>query len=243
MNDIMDANRERSTKPAKAARSSVLGPSTRAEAAANEIRRRILAGYYVGGQPLRQDSLADELGISRVPVREALVLLEAEGLIKIHPHRGAVVAALSVEDIEELVRLRVMLEPVLLRQSAPRLTADDYEQLDRVLADYTGDLDANSIERFGKRNTDLHGILYYRANSPRTESIVTTLLQANDRYARMQISYTAGQERADREHREIVELCRSGDIDAACRHLADHIQDAGDALIEFIRHRHPTQLV
>jgi DNA-binding GntR family transcriptional regulator len=239
----MNANRERPARPLSVTKTSVLGPSTRAEAAANEIRRRILAGHYVGGQPLRQDLLAEELGVSRVPVREALVLREAEGLIRIHPHRGAVVAALSVEDIEELVRLRVMLEPMLLRQSAPYLTAEDFQALDRILAEYTGDLDANSIESFGKRNTDLHGVLYQRANSPRTESIVTTLLQANDRYARMQISYTAGQETADREHREIVELCRVGDIDAACRHLADHIQAAGDALIEFIRQRSPTQLV
>jgi len=243
MNDVMTANRERGARPMGAPKTSVLGPSTRAEAAANEIRRRILAGHYVGGQPLRQDLLAEELGVSRVPVREALVLLEAEGLIRIHPHRGAVVAALSVEDIEELVRLRVMLEPMLLRQSVPHLTADDYAALDRILAEYTGDLDANSVEHFGKRNTDLHGVLYQRANSPRTESIVTTLLQANDRYARMQISYTDGQKRADREHREIVELCRAGDLDAACRHLANHIQAAGDALIEFIRQRSPSQLI
>ena len=242
MNALMSLDRDRPGQPARAKKPSILGPSTRAEAAANEIRRRILSGRYVGGQPLRQDLLAEELGVSRVPVREALVLLEAEGLIRIHPHRGAVVSTLSVGDIEELVQLRVALEPMLLRRSAPHLTGDDYEMLDSILAEYTGDLDSNSIENFGKRNADLHGVLYRRANLPRTESIVSTLLQANDRYARMQISYTAGQDQADREHREIVESCRAGDIDAACSKLGLHIQAAGDALIEFIRQRSPSQL-
>lgn len=177
-----------------------------------------------------------------MPVREALVQLEAEGLIRIHPHRGAVVAALSVEDIDELVRLRVMLEPMLLEQSAPRLTAEDYQALDQILAEYSTDLATHSIESFGKLNSDLHGVLYHRANLPRTESIVMTLLQANDRYARMQISYTAGEDRADHEHKEIVHLCRIGDVGGACRQLASHIRDAGDALIEFIRQRSPSQL-
>lgn len=221
-------------------RGSVLGPSTRAEAAANEIRNRILDGRYPGGQPLKQDFLAGELGVSRAPVREALVQLEAEGLIRIHPHRGAVVAELSADDIEELFQLRVMLEPMLLRRSAPRLTAEDFDMLDQILAVYSGELSSNSVARFGKLNSDLHRVLYRRADLPRTEAIVTTLLQANDRYARMQISYTAGQERADAEHRKIVSLCRNGDVKASCHLLADHIRHAGDALTAFIRQRSPT---
>src|SRR5215472_1430161 len=164
MNEIMGLSRARAARPQGTSKTSILGPSTRAEAAANEIRRRILEGHYAGGQPLRQDLLAEELGVSRVPVREALVLLEAEGLIRIHPHRGAVVAALSVEDIEELVQLRVMLEPTLLKRSAPRLTTDDYRAVDQILAEYTRDLASNSVEQFGKLNSDLHGVLYQRAN-------------------------------------------------------------------------------
>lgn len=212
-------------------------PGTRAEAAANEIRARILNGRYHEGQQLKQDFLADELGISRVPVREALVLLEAEGLVRIQAHRGAVVVELSTDDVEELVHLRVMLEPELLRLSAPRLTPEDYARLDEILALYSSELATNSIDQFGKLNWELHGTLYSRSHRPRTEAIVTNLLHANDRYARMQISYTKGQDRADHEHKEIVHLCRIGEVDGACRALGQHIQDAGDALIQFIRDR------
>src|SRR5437660_12006142 len=74
------------------------------------LRGRILRGDYPEGEPLRQDALADELGVSRIPVREALRQLEAEGLVTFSPHRGAVVSSLSLEEIEELFELRADIE-------------------------------------------------------------------------------------------------------------------------------------
>src|SRR3954468_8942501 len=79
-----------------------LGHLTMASAAAGELRRRILDGTYAAGLPLRQDALAEEFGISRIPVREALLQLEAEGLVRILPHRGAIVSELSTGEIEEV---------------------------------------------------------------------------------------------------------------------------------------------
>ena len=210
------------------------GPRTRAEAAANEIRRRILSGEFVAGQPLRQDALAENLGVSRIPLREAFVQLEAEGLLKIFPHRGAVVTPVSVEDIVELVNLRVLLEPRLLARSAPHLTATDYVEIDTILAEYSAHLRDNRIERWGELNTELHNLLYQHADQPRTEQIVTTLLASNDRYARIQLAQTNGRERAEREHAEIVRLCRLGNFKQACRVLTDHITAAGQALVSLI---------
>ncbi len=212
----------------------LLGPRTRAEAAANEIRRRILSGEFSAGQPLRQDALADELGVSRIPLREAFVQLEAEGLLKIFPHRGAVVTPISVEDIVELVDLRMLLEPKLLARSAPHLTSADFDQIDTILAEYSAQLRDNHIARWGELNTELHGLLYRHANLPRTEQIVATLLASNDRYARIQIAQTNGRERAEREHAEIVRLCRRGSYKQACKLLTDHIHTAGRALVALI---------
>ncbi len=212
----------------------LLGPRTRAEAAANEIRRRILSGEFSAGQPLRQDALADELGVSRIPLREAFVQLEAEGLLKIFPHRGAVVTPISVEDIVELVDLRILLEPRLLGRSAPHLTPADYDTIDAILAEYSAQLRDNRIARWGELNTELHGLLYRHANLPRTEQIVATLLASNDRYARIQIAQTNGRERAEREHAEIVRLCRRGSYKQACKTLTDHIHTAGQALVALI---------
>src|SRR5438874_11719461 len=86
------------------------------------LRERILRGDYPEGEPLRQDALADELGVSRIPVREALRQLEAEGLVTFSPHRGAVVSSLSLDEIVELFELRAEIETDLLARAIPRTT-------------------------------------------------------------------------------------------------------------------------
>ena len=101
-------------------------PPTRAVAAADELRRRILDGVYPGGMQLRQAVLAEEMGISRIPFREALIQLEAEGLVQIVAHKGAVVTGLSSADVEELVELRAQLHNpgVLLRHPLSHASAE-----------------------------------------------------------------------------------------------------------------------
>src|SRR6187551_998389 len=88
------------------------------------LRERILRGDYPEGEPLRQDTLADELGVSRIPVREALRQLEAEGLVTVTPHRGAIVTTLSAAELEEVFALRAEVESALLRAAIPRLDPD-----------------------------------------------------------------------------------------------------------------------
>ncbi len=216
-----------------------LGHRTMAVAAADELRRRILEGEFPGGYQLRQDALANDLGVSRIPIREALVQLESEGLVKIVAHRGAVVSELSVDEIEELFALRALLEPRLLRLSVPHLTGDDFAALDRILADYDAEMDSRDASRWGELNTALHMRLYERANQPRTASIVASLLQGTDRYTRMQLAFTDGRPRAQDDHTKLVALCRAGQIDAAAALLATHIEDAGAALVGYIRQRQP----
>ena len=91
--------------------------------------------------------------------------------------------------------------------------------------------------RWGELNTALHSLLYRHADQPRTAAIVASLLQNADRYTRMHISFTQGRSRAEREHAEIVKLCRKGDVKGACRVLEDHIRNAGVQLGAVIRRR------
>ncbi|NNC00972.1 GntR family transcriptional regulator, partial [Corallococcus exiguus] len=118
---------------------------TIAAAVAEALRQRILDGDFAAGFQLRQDALADEFGVSRIPVREALMQLEAEGLVKIEPHKGAIVSELSTREIEELFELRSLLEPRLLKESAPRLTQDDYARLNGILEEYSAELRAAHV--------------------------------------------------------------------------------------------------
>ena len=215
-----------------------LGHRTMALAAADELRRRILDGDFPAGFQLKQDALADELGMSRIPIREALVQLESEGFVRILPHRGAQVSELSPDEIRELFELRALLEPRLLRVSAPRLTAEDYAAIDRINAEYRAAMQAMNPGRWGELNTRLHLHLMARAGQPRTLAIVTTLLQNTDRYTRVQLSLTdRGRKRAEREHASLVRLCRAGDVPQACQLLTAHIRHAEKELIAFIAAR------
>ncbi|KQQ33005.1 GntR family transcriptional regulator [Duganella sp. Leaf126] len=212
-----------------------LAVTTVADQAADALRRKIMAGELAEGSSLRQDALAAELGISRIPLREALVQLEGEGLVKIVAHKGAVVAGLSIDEISELFMLRSVLEPLLLKRSAPRLTANDYAQLDAILADYRQELAGQHTTRWGELNTRLHAVLLSRADQPRTAAIVDTLLLQTDRYTRLQLSLSADSIRqAQQEHQQLVDLCRSGDVRGAAALLKRHIAHASRDLEQFI---------
>jgi DNA-binding GntR family transcriptional regulator len=204
---------------------------TVAASAADAIRRKIFDGKLKDGEPLRQDLLAAEFGISRTPVREALVQLESEGLVKIEPHKGAVVAGTSIATIEETFELREALETMLLARSAPRLTAEDFAGIDAILREYSAELRAQNVMRWGELNTILHMRLYARADRPQIQAIVDKLLMASDRYTRLQLLHTDGLERAEREHAEIVGLCRAGKFAGAGETLARHIRTVKLALI------------
>ena len=207
-------------------------------AAADELRRRILSGEFPEGFQLKQDALADAFGMSRIPIREALVQLESEGFVKILRHRGALVSELSPAEISELFELRALLEPRLLRLSAPRLTADDYAVLEEINAEYSAEIRAMNPGRWGELNTKLHMRLVSRADQPRTLAIVTALLQNTDRYTRLQLSLTrSGRKRARVEHATLVRLCRDGDVAAACKLLTAHIRHAETMLVDFIQAR------
>jgi DNA-binding GntR family transcriptional regulator len=220
------------------AASSRLRTTTVAEAAADELRRRILSGELPEGYQLRQDALAAELGVSRIPVREALVQLEGEGLVRIVAHKGAVVSELSAPEIAELFELRGLLEPILLKKSAPKLTPADFAELDLILAEYRKELHTQNPARWGELNTRLHDVLMSRAEQPRTWAIVSSLLQQTDRYTRLQLSLSAEScRRAEEEHEELVRLCKTGDVRGAAALLKRHIDHACEELKTFIASR------
>ncbi len=106
---------------------------TVAAEAAEILRQRILTGDLKSGQPIRQEQIAQELGVSRIPLREALKQLEAEGFVTIEPHKGAVVSTLSLAEVQELFELRIHLESWLLRDAIPRMREADFAQLDAII--------------------------------------------------------------------------------------------------------------
>ena len=198
------------------------------------IRERILRGYYPEGEPLRQDAIGAELGVSRIPVREALRQLEAEGLVTFNPHRGAVVSTLSLKQIQELFELRADIEGDLIRRAIPNMTAEDHARASEILDAYEVALHQGQVPVWGALNWQFHSTLYARADRELTMSIVNKLHQHSDRYLRMQLALTHGETRARDEHRAIAAAARKGDTAKAARLLRDHILGAGRALVTFL---------
>ena len=199
------------------------------------IRDGILHGNYAEGEPLRQDALADDLGVSRIPIREALRQLEAEGLVTFTPHRGAIVSSLSLGEIEEVFELRTTIEPDLLRRALPRLTTYQLDQADEVLDRYAVALRTGDVSKWGELNWQFHASLYAPAERHVTMGIVQRLHQQSDRYLRMQLALTHGETRANEEHRAIAEAARARDAKLACQLVRDHIAGAGRSLLAFLK--------
>jgi DNA-binding GntR family transcriptional regulator len=212
---------------------------TMSEAAAEEIRKRILGGVYPPGMRLRQDFLAAEFEMSRIPIREALVFLENEGILTIQAHRGAVVVELSIDEIEELFNIRILLEPFLFRRSVPSLTAQDFAKLERNLAKYSESMDRIDVNAWNDLNTEFHMTLYTHARSPRVTATVNNLLAECDRHTRIQLSnITADRNRAVDEHRHLLQLCREGKFDEGAELMENHIDHIRIVLVELLNERH-----
>jgi len=207
-------------------------------AVADKLRDLIIRGEIPEGAQLRQDAIASQYHVSRIPVREALRQLDAEGLIAIVPNRGAVVPALSPNDIEELFSIRALLEPEVLKRSIPRLTEDDFSEAEAVLRKYVSELRRDDhVSSWGRLNWQFHSILYGRADQPRFMAIIRNVNNSGERYTRLQLYLTHGIKRANEEHHQILEFCRQRDVTAACKLLRLHIQNAGESLKEALEQK------
>jgi DNA-binding GntR family transcriptional regulator len=211
---------------------------TLTDAAADTLRERILAGVFPAGTPLRQEAIAAQLGISRIPLREALRRLEAEGLVALHPHRGAVVAELPLADVAELFELRADLEADLTRRAVPRLTSSYHARIDEAADAFAEAIRADDLAGLGEANLVFHGALYRAADRPRTLEVVGRLHATCDRLLRLQLTLTDGGERAIREHRAIADTARRGDTDEAVRRIREHILGAGRRLAAALATHH-----
>ncbi|MBR9729213.1 GntR family transcriptional regulator [Shewanella intestini] len=204
---------------------------TRTQLVVEALRERILSGEIKGGEPLRQSAIAEQLNVSRIPVREALVQLEAEGLVNFEPHKGATAIALSVEQVTELFQLRALIEADLLARAIPNLKPADFEEAENVLEQLESAFkQQHSIASWSELNTQFHNCLYKAANRPHTLDVVDGLNTNCDRYIRLQLLLTGGIPIAEREHRSLLSLCKQGNIPAATELLQNHILGALTAI-------------
>lgn len=192
------------------------------------LRDAILSGVLAGGQPLRQDEIAEQFGVSRMPVREALRQLEGEGLVSFYPHRGAVVSELSYQEVVEITELRLILEPSALRKAFDLLGEEEFGRAEEILEEIDQEEDLGS--RWGELNWRFHATLFAPADRPRLLGVIKTQHTAFERYIRVHLTLS-DYEKPQREHYELLEHCRKKDLDAALELLSEHIEDTGELLL------------
>lgn len=207
---------------------------TATEYVESTLKEAILTGALPGGTPLRQEDLAAEFGLSRMPIREALRQLEAQALVDFYPHRGAVVTEISAAEGADNYAIRGALEPAALRLSVPHLTRDDLQRA----RDSVEEMDAQQEQaRLGELNRRFHMTLYGRAGRPRLLTLVDQQLAAADRFLRFHLAAMGRNHLSQEEHRGMIDACAAHDADEACAILTQHIETAARNLQEFFAPR------
>ncbi len=196
------------------------------------LRQAIFDGTFEAGEQLRQDELAARFGTSRIPVREALRQLEAEGLVTLVANKGAVVTRLSLDEVQELLDIRIGLECRALKLAIPNMAIEDFEHLDEILRSYDG---ATTPVTWSDHNELFHFALYDPCRRPRLLSMIRSTWGHIGRFSRAQVSLAAGKERPMQEHRELVALCRTGQLDRAVGLLEEHIGQTQKSLVAAAR--------
>lgn len=205
-------------------------PPTTQEAVLSELRRLIASGEMRPGQQIVQDALAADLGVSRVPVREALKMLEAEGLVTYQPHHGYLVAELSLSDLLEVYRIRELLEAEAVRAALPLMTAADVERLQEAQRDIERAAASTDVFAMAQANRRFHFTLIGACGMSRLVRITEVLWDTTEVYRSVYFADRVNRDRVNSEHRALVGAVREGDADRALQVLEAHRRHAIDAL-------------
>jgi DNA-binding GntR family transcriptional regulator len=207
-------------------------PPTRAAAVAERLRQMIRSGELPAGTHLRQADFAERFGVSTTPVREAFVALAREGLVVQDAHRGVVVFEPSVDELNEIYEIRLVLEPLATEIAAKQLSDDDLEALERILAQMRAAKPARYIEL----NYELHRRIYSGAGRPRLLELIEGLYEAASNYVGMNVVRYQPDYRVDvqREHESIVAALKARSPKRAGRAMREHLEHSARHVAELI---------
>lgn len=211
-----------------------VGNRSAAAVVADTLRSNILHHSLAGGERLRQDAVATRFGVSQMVVREAFRQLVTEGLLRSEPRRGVSVAEMSPREADEMTRLRCLIEAQALEWAIPQMARADHEEAARLLSELDA---ADEVDVIIRLNAQFHRTLYAPAKRERTLALIETLRTNFERYLRYTWEETPHREQSQREHRQILDQCKRGAIEAASETLRRHIAATGSLLVERLESR------
>ncbi len=204
-------------------KSSGLDLSSLTERVQRDLRNAIVSGELPPGSKLPIAETAIRLGVSSIPLREALRALEAEGLVAMSPHRGAAVAPISLVDMESIYSLRVELEGMAIRQACARQKPGWLESVRHHLEEMTFASGGGDAARRVRAHASFHLGIYDGCDSPWLVRFITVLYYVSERYRQLLRPFRGTSESLLEEHRQIFRWIELGEADQAARFLQNHI--------------------
>ena len=198
----------------------------------NAIENAILDGEYRDGESLNELRLSKELGVSRTPVREALMQLELEGLVKNVPNKGAVVIGITEQDIHDIYEIRIRIEGLAARLCAESITEDELRALSQIIDLQEFYLLKNDTEQIWKLDGDFHKIIYEASRSRPLRFTLSNFHNYIKKARDISVQTEGRAEKTVAEHRAILDAIKAHNGSLAEQFTAQHIANAEDNLFE-----------
>ncbi len=197
----------------------------------NTLRKAILKGDLKPGERLMEIALAEKLGVSRTPIREAIRKLELEGLVVMAPRKGAKVASITERDLNDVLEVRKGMEELAIRLACERITPEQLDELDKVEKKFLNLIDSENLTELAEVDVEFHDIIYASTNNKRLIQLLNNLREQMYRYRIEYLKDSAVRRQLAKEHKSICEALRTQDKESALRYVYVHIDNQQKAII------------
>lgn len=198
------------------------------------LREAIINATLRPGERLMEIQMAEEMGVSRTPVREAIRKLELEGFVVMIPRKGAYVAGISMKDIADVFEIRTALEGLAAGLAAERITEEELEQLERILVKIGECVNNNDLEKLIEIDTEFHDTLFKASRNERLVQIVNNLREQIQRFRTASLSTPGRMKYALEEHKKIVEAVSERNVELAQALAREHIENAENSMLDLL---------
>lgn len=206
------------------------------------MREAIIAQVLRPGERLMEVQLAEEMGISRTPVREAIRKLELEGFVVIVPRKGAYVASISINDVHELYEIRVALETLACGLAAERATQGEIEAMEKFLVQENSFIGSSNVFDTVSADVGLHDLICIASRNERLQTTLNNLREQIYRTRAAATSLPGRKKKSLEEHRQIIEAIASRDIELARNLMQGHVEHAEESMITYLKGLNKSEL-
>ena len=197
----------------------------------NTLRRAILKGELKPGERLMEIALADKLGVSRTPIREAIRKLELEGLVVMAPRKGAKVASITERDLNDLLEVRKGMEVLAISLACKRITGEELEKLESIERSFQSLIESGNLTELAEMDVKFHDTIYQATNNQRLVQLLNNLREQMYRYRMEYLKDIAVRRTLAEEHKAICEALRGRDESKAQNYVSVHIDNQQKAIM------------